>query len=286
VPFLSDSELVRATDKPYSERYFTNLRESAKIAQQFQAAEEKEDDIDRGADQEQQEVSHSTKQAATIDGAETRARSVPKQLEHQLGERQEQEEQNTDEPLPEVHEIASNTGDRIWPEPRGSNTQRSVQDAVSLSGQSDEAESAQHQRPNSQQLNRANLKELGYNQTQAGIIVAGPLMSVRLTDMRPEPTSSPPAGSSSEVQRMCLPRLRIQSINLIHKTILLPLLRKSSLKHFSLLVLAFSRMIYTPEIGSLRDLELLLTSNARVSRLLHIDTISRNLLTIIRKDNG
>lgn len=282
VPFLSESELVCPTDRPYNERYFANLEESAKIAQQFQAEEEKEgNDQDQGENEEHGETSHSVKQASTVGSAHTRARSVPMQLGHQLGERQEQEEQNTDRPVTEVEEIASDTDEKVWSKRPGlSNNQKPMQNPTSFSCQSAETGVDRHQSPNSQQLDSQTFKMLGHTQIEAETIPADPVALSRLTQTDSEPIPPTSAGPTTPsqttqtgprvdnihgVQSGCLPLMGIQSVKDIYKTILYPLLQRPSLKDFRPLTLIFARRIWGPTIGTLQDLEFLLLSNARVS---------------------
>jgi hypothetical protein len=164
--------------------------------------------------------------------------------DYQLTEGPRPQDSDTDEPAPEVIEIDPNTDDRLS-HSRSPNNQNSTQGWPGSSGQNSKTGGVHQNLPSGPWQDSATLQKLGYTQSEINKIIVYLRSSPNPIDANHQPV------------------LSTESINKIHKQILVPLFRRPSLKHFMRCVLYCFEHIY--KIGSLRDLEQRLLSVAKVS---------------------
>jgi hypothetical protein len=146
--------------------------------------------------------------------------------------------------MPEATEIDPITDDRLS-HSRSPNNQNSTQGSPGSSGQNSETCAAHQDFPNGPWLDSATLQKLGYAQSEVNEILAHLSSSTNSIDANHQPL------------------LSTETINKIHKQILMPLFRKPSLKNFKSLVLYWFLDIY--KIRDLKGLELLLLYSVKVS---------------------
>ena len=181
---------------------------------------------------------------AALHGTEFRAGSAQ---DYQITGGPRPQDPDTDEPAPEVIEIDPNTDDRLS-HSRSPNNQNSTLGWPGSSGQNSETGAAHQNFPSSPWLDSATFQKLGYAQNEISEIIAYLCLSPNPIDANHQPV------------------LSTESINNIHKQILMPLLRRPSLNKFRGLVLSFIEKIYIDKtIGYLRDLERRLLGLAEVS---------------------
>ena len=238
-PILSEDELVRQGDLPYSEGYFTLLNEvTNEYGKKLQATKAWENAQNPGENQHR-DLSYLGE--AALHGTEFRAGSAQ---DYQVTEGPRPQDSDTDEPAPEVIEIDPNTDDRL--SHSGSpNNQNSTLGWPGSSGQNSETGAAHQNFPSDPWLDSATLQKLGYAQSEIKQILADLCLFTNSIDANHQPVLSP------------------ESITKMHKQILMPLLRRPSLKNFKTILLDSFVDIY--EIGYLRDLENLLLGLAKVS---------------------
>jgi hypothetical protein len=238
-PLLSEDALVRQGDPPYDERYFTILKKATNACRKKLQATEAWENAQNLGENQHRDLSYLGE--AAMHDTEFRAGSAQ---DCQLTEGPTPQDSDTDEPAPEVTEIDPNTDDRLS-HSRSPNNQNSTQGSPGSSGQNSETGAAHQDFPSGPWLDNATLQKLGYTQSEVTKILAH-LCSL-----------------TSPINANHQPILSAESINKIHKKILMPLFRKSSLKNFQRLVLYCFIDIY--KIGYLRDLEKLLLNSAKVS---------------------
>ena len=238
-PLLSEDALVRQGNLPYNEGYFTLLKEVTNAnGKKLQATKALENAQNPG---ENQHRDLSYLEEATLHGAIFRTKIAQN---YQLTKGPRPQDSNTDEPAPEVIEIDPNTDDRLS-HSRSPNNQNSTQGWPGSSGQNSETLAVHQNLPSGPWPDSATLQKLGYAQSEINIIIAYLCSSPNPIDAYHQPV------------------LSTESINKIHKQILIPLFRKPSLKSFKRLLL--HSFVYICTIGYLRDLERRLLSLAKVS---------------------
>ena len=241
-PLLSEDALVRQGDLPYNEEYFTTLKEMANAyGKKLQATIAWENAQNSGENQHR-DLSYLGE--AALHGTAFRAGSAQ---DYQLTEGPRPQDSDTDEPAPDAIEIDPNTDDRLS-HSRSPNNQNSTQNWPSSSGQNSETGAAHQNFPSGPWLDSANLQKLGYTQSEINEILAHLCSFTNPIDANHQPV------------------LSTESINKIHKQILMPLFRKPSLDNFRVLVLnLFENTYINNKIGCLRDLQRHLMSLAKVS---------------------
>ncbi|KAH8784588.1 hypothetical protein BGZ57DRAFT_882789 [Hyaloscypha finlandica] len=239
-PLLSEYALVRQGNPPYDERHFTILKKAANASdKKLQATKAWENAQNPG---ENQHRDFSYLGEAALHGTEFRAGSAQ---DYQLTEGPRPQDSDTDEPAPEVIEIDPNTDDRLS-HSRSPNNQNSTLGWPGSSGQNSETGAAHQNITSGPRLDRATLQELGYTQSEINEILAYLCSFTNPIDANHQPV------------------LSTESINKIHKQILMPLFRKPSLDNFGVLVLNLFEDIYiNNKIGCLRDLQRHLMSLAK-----------------------
>lgn len=264
VPFLKYHELVRPNDQPYNEKYFTEEEASLKARYQLpEVAKDKESGFDREMRQEQrEELSYSN---GTLHGADTRVGDIPMIPDHRLGERRGSQERDTNESLSNIVEGRSWTSSNL----------RSNQEAAYLPGDSTQNGTSQHPNPSLRGPARSCFKELGHTETELDWFSAffgADFFSVidRQLLLNPFPAFSQAQNDRSEFQIAIVQgiqarasKLSINALKIVHKQVLLPLLRRPSLQECKPLVLDCVGRIYMSDLGTLRDIEDLLISCAR-----------------------
>jgi hypothetical protein len=229
--------LVRPTDPPYNERYFTEIEASLKARYQLpEVARDKESCFNRGVRQEQREELSCS--IGTLHGADTRVEDIPMVPDHRLRERhglQERDMNENDLGIVESH-------------PWTSNDQRSIQEAVYLSGDSSQNSNSQHLNPDLPGPVLSSLKDLGYSETELDEISTCFNKVIR-----------------QYYRETQAHKLSISAFNCIHEDILLPLLRRPSLQECRWFVLSCVGKMYTPVFETLRDVETHLIHSAHVS---------------------
>jgi hypothetical protein len=238
-PLLSEDALVRQGDPPYDERHFTILKKAANASDKKLQATKAWENAQNPGENQHRDLSYLGE--AALHDTEFRAGSAQ---DYQLTEGPRPQDSDTDEPAPEVIEIGPNTDDRLS-HSHSPNNQNSTQGWPGNSGQNSETGAAHQNFRSGPWLDSVTLQELGYAQSEINIIIAYLCSSTNPIDANHQPVLSP------------------ESINKIHKQILVPLFRRPSLKHSRGIVLCCFGDIY--KIGYLRDLEKLLLSLAEVS---------------------
>lgn len=237
MPFLENCELVRPTDQPYNERYFTEVEASIKARYQLpEVATDKESGFNREVRQEQrEELSHSI---GTLQGADNRVGSVAMTPDGRLVERRGPKERDMNENVLGIEESHSWTPSNL----------RSIQEAAYLPGDSSQNGTSQHLNPDLPGTVRSSLKDLGYSETELDEISTYFDINIRQHHRKTQTLE-----------------LSISSLNCIHKEILLPLLRRPSLQEFRRSVLSCVGKMYICVYETLRDVETSLLLSARVS---------------------
>jgi len=237
-PLLSEDALVRQGDPPYDERHFAILRKAANASDRKLQATKAWENAQNPGENQRRDLSYLGE--AALHDTEFRAGSAQ---DYQLTEGPRPQDSDTDEPALEVIEIDPNTDDRLS-HSRSPNNQNSTQGWPGSSGQNSETGATHQNFLGGPWLDSATLQKLGYAQSEIFFLLPY-LYSINANHQ---------------------PVLSIESINKIHKQILMPLFRKPSLDNFRVLLLNLFEDIYIDnEIGYLRDLENLLLRLAKVS---------------------
>ncbi len=187
--------------------------------------------------------------------------------DHKLEERRGPQERDINEDVLGIEEGHS------WP-PRNL---RSIQEAALLPGHTTQNRAALNPHPSQSGPIMSRLKEMGYSVAELDGILArfGAEFNAvidRALLLKPSPAISQAQNDRSEYQvspiqasQAQAPKLRSNALKIIHKQVLLSLLRRSSLQEFKPLVLEVAGRIYLPGLENLRNVEDLLLSYALVS---------------------